>query len=184
VNRFYTASGDDGFTGLLRDGRIPKYDTLLEVIGTLDEANAALGVARSVCKLDLSRTLIMTAQRDLYHLMAEVAAAPENAESFRRIDPQKVTWLETQIRLINTEVQAPKDFIVPGDSLASAAIDLARTVVRRAERRIAALVHEGVLENHELLRYLNRLSSLCFALELLETQSISDNGPTYARLNK
>ena len=79
----------------------------------------------------------------------------------------RFNWLETQIDDISSKVVIPAEFIIPGDSKAGAAIDLARTIVRRAERHIAQLIHIKKLENHELLRYMNRLSSLCFVLELL-----------------
>ncbi len=181
MNKFYTSSGDDGCTGLMKAGRVPKNDEIIEALGTIDEANAALGVARSICAAEQSSRLIIALQRDLYQVMGEVAAAPENAEKFRSIDAHRVSWLEEQIELINSEVQIPKDFIVPGDTLSAACLDVARTVVRRAERRIAGLIHNGVIENRELLRYLNQLSSLCFALEVLEIQKSSKNNPTFAR---
>ena len=76
-----------------------------------------------------------------------------------------MTWLESQIDTLTTQIEIPEDFILPGDSPAGAALALARTIVRRAERHVARLVHENGVENQELLRYLNRLSSLCFVLE-------------------
>jgi cob(I)alamin adenosyltransferase len=180
VTQFYTTAGDDGYTGLLKEGRVPKYDPILETVGAIDEANAALGLARSSCTLMLSREVLLAVQRDLYHLMAEISASPENADRFRRIDPDRVAWQEAQIELLSTQVQIPKEFIGPGDTFPAAALDLARTVVRRAERHTALLIHEGVVQNPELLRYLNRLSSLCFVLELLENQASGVAAPTLA----
>jgi cob(I)alamin adenosyltransferase len=110
-----------------------------------------------------------------------VAATPENSPRFRKITAERVSWLETQIADISSRVNIPEEFIVPGDSKAGAAIDLARTIVRRAERHIARLLHSKKLENRELLRYMNRLSSLCFVLELLENQSA---GSLYTTLAK
>jgi cob(I)alamin adenosyltransferase len=92
-----------------------------------------------------------------------------------------VTWLEEQTDRISQFIEIPKEFIVPGDSPAGAAFALARTIVRRAERQTAALVHEGIVENQELLHYLNRLSSLCFVLELFENQAYGKDKPTLAR---
>lgn len=178
---FYTRSGDDGYTGLLKDGRVPKNHPIPEAVGSLDEASAALGVARAACKAKLSADLILAVQRDLYLLMTEVAASPENAAQFRRIDADRVTWLEQQVEILEQQVVVPKEFIIPGDSPAGAAIALARTIVRRAERQIAGLVHAKVLKNTELLRYLNRLSSLCFVLELHENQAWGKEEPTLAR---
>jgi cob(I)alamin adenosyltransferase len=84
---------------------------------------------------------------------------------------------------LNQVVSVPKEFIIPGDTPSGAFLDLTRSVARRAERRVAALLHGGQIENTDLLRYLNRLSSLCFILELRETQSLGKTGPTLARHN-
>ncbi len=167
---FYTGKGDDGTTGLLGKGRVPKDDARIEAIGTLDESSAALGLARASARDPRCGPLLLKAQRDLYHLMAEVASAPENAEQFR-FDPERVTWLEAQIDSLAESVKVPAEFILPGDSKAGAALSVARAVVRRAERRLAEEIQRGGISNHELLHYLNRLSSLCFALELYENQS-------------
>ncbi len=168
---FYTATGDDGTTGLLGEGRVPKDDPRMEAVGALDEATAALGLARAHARAPRTRTLLLEVQRHLYHLMAEVAATPENQARFRGITSEQVAWLEAQIAALEEDVPPPKAFIVPGDSPGGAFLDLARTVVRRAERRVAALLRNGTLENSALLAYLNRLSSLCFVLELLENQT-------------
>ncbi len=178
---FYTKTGDDGYTGLLGEGRVPKFDPRLEAVGTIDEATAALGLARAICHDSRSAPLLLQVQRDLYGLMAEVAATPENASRFRSIDAEKVTWLERQTDFLSSQVEMPKEFIIPGDSPASASLALARTVVRRAERRVAQIVHAGELDNLDLLRYLNRLSSLCFALELVENQAAGKSKPTLAK---
>jgi cob(I)alamin adenosyltransferase len=181
MTKFYTRSGDDGTTGLLGAGRAPKDAPRLEAVGSLDEANAALGLARSACQAPQSGEMILTIQRDLYSLMAEVAALPEHAPRFRSIEAGRVAWLEAQIEAIETLVPTTNEFIVPGDSPAGAALDLARTIVRRAERRLTSLHLAGELHNPELLRYLNRLSSLCFVLELLENLQAGQSRPTLAK---
>lgn len=168
---FYTRRGDDGTTGLLGEGRVPKHHPRLEALGALDEANAALGLARAACRHPRCGPILLEAQRDLYRLMAEVAATPENAARFRAIDAGRVAWLEAQIAALEASVEPPAEFILPGDSVAGAALALARTVVRRAERRVVELFDHGEITNPELQRYLNRLSSLCFALELLENEA-------------
>jgi cob(I)alamin adenosyltransferase len=180
---FYTKTGDDGYTGLLGEGRVPKHNPRIEAVGTLDEATAALGMARALCQAPQSAPLLLQVQRDLYGVMAEVAATPENADRFRTIDTLRLGWLEVQVDLLSSQVEMPREFILPGDSPAGAALALARTIVRRAERRVAALLHEGELENSELLRYLNRLSSLCFVLELLENKAAGKTKPTLAKGN-
>ena len=168
---FYTSKGDDGTTDLLGAGRVPKYHLRMEAIGTLDESTAALGLARAHSRDPRSGPILLEAQRDLYKLMSEVAATPETAGRFRTIDKTRVSWIEKQTDALSQQVEMPKQFILPGDTPASAALSLARTVVRRAERRVVELFDAGELENPDLQRYLNRLSSLCFVLELLENRA-------------
>ena len=166
----YTQTGDEGSTGLLGEGRVPKFDLRIETLGALDEATAALGLARASANTQEIAPLIVEVQRDLYKLMAEVGATTENASKFRSINEARVQWLEEQTDAITTRVEVPREFILPGEVPSSAAMALARTIIRRAERRVVELYHAGGLENLSLLAYLNRLSSLCFALELLENQ--------------
>ena len=170
MSPLFTRTGDDGTTGLLGEGRLPKFHPRLEALGSLDEASAALGLARSLCQAEQTGPLLVGVQRDLYALMAEVAATPENAAQFRSLDSGRVQWLESQAEAISALVPLPDEFILPGDSPGAAAMSLARTIVRRAERRLAGLLETGEIKNQILLQYLNRLSSLCFALELLENQ--------------
>jgi cob(I)alamin adenosyltransferase len=170
MSPLYTRTGDDGTTGLLGEGRLPKYHPRLEALGALDEASAALGLARALCKASQTASILTEAQRDLYGLMAEVAATPENTQHFRTVDSRRVQWLESQADAVSATVPVPDEFILPGDSPAGAALALARTIVRRAERRVAELLDKGEVNNPVLLQYLNRLSSLCFGLELLENQ--------------
>jgi cob(I)alamin adenosyltransferase len=110
-----------------------------------------------------------------------VAATPETVGRFQSIGAEQVSWLEDWTNTLSEGIQIPKEFIVPGDSLAQAALDLARTIIRRAERRMAELLHEGIVTNSELLRYLNRLSSLVFILELYENQAGGHPSPTLAK---
>ncbi len=180
MNSFYTGKGDDGFTGWLGAGRVAKSDDRIEALGTIDEVSSILGLARSLCKSRESSLLLARVQRDLYLLMSEVASAPQSAEKFRGIDEQHVVWLEEQIDRLQNTVNIPKEFILPGDTLPGAAIDLARTVVRRAERRLVKLWHKEQLGNPNLLKYLNRLSSFCFVLELYENQQAGFEKPTLA----
>jgi len=180
-NRFYTTTGDDGYTGVLGEGRVAKEASRIEALGTIDEANAALGLARATCKARQAGKLLLAIQRDLYHLMAEVSAAPENAARFRQVDTSRVTWLEEQIDSLSQLVDMPREFISPGDTAGGATLDLARVAVRRAERRVAGLLHQGEIENPDLLRYLNRLSSFCFVLELVENRTVRKGGPTLAK---
>lgn len=167
--QLYTRSGDDGFTGLLGEGRVAKYMPQPEAYGTVDEASAAMGIARSAAASERARDLLLTAQRDLYKMMAELAATQQTAAQFRSIDAARVAWLEGETDAVTALIDLPRAFVVPGDSLSGAYLDLARTIVRRAERIVVKLVHDGLIENMELVRYLNRLSSLLFVLSLYES---------------
>jgi cob(I)alamin adenosyltransferase len=180
MTAFYTRKGDDGTTGLLGPGRIAKSDLRIETIGAVDEASAALGLARSICRT-AEAGLIMQVQRDLYGLMAEVAATAENAARFRVITPERTAWLEGQIDRLTALVKLPFEFILPGDTPAGGALDMARAVVRRAERRLVELKNRGEVLNPDLLRYLNRLSSFCYVLELYEIQTGGPGSPTLAK---
>lgn len=180
MTKFYTKKGDDGYTSLLGKGRAPKYDQRIEAVGSIDEASAAIAVARTLSQSPLTSPILTAVQRDLYHIMAEVAATPESAARFRKVTAERVSWLETQTDELSSRVNIPEGFILAGDSRAGAAIDLARTIVRRAERQVAHLLHLKMIENIELLRYMNRLSSLCFVLELLENQAAGIERPTLA----
>lgn len=169
--RFYTATGDQGWTGLLGPLRVPKDHPQIEALGALDEASAVLGLARHAARHSQIPSLLEEVQRHLYWLMAEVAATPEQEAQFRKIDAVQVEWLEAQIRAFEPQLPELRDFILPGATLASGFLALARTVVRRAERRVYTLTRLGLYRNAQGLRYLNRLSSLCFVLELVEAQT-------------
>ncbi len=179
--RFYTKKGDDGYTGLLGEGRAPKHSQQIETVGAVDEANAAIALARTLSKASQVSPILVQVQRDLYHLMAEIASTPAAAPRFRKISIEQVVWLEARIDDLSALVSIPDEFIVPGDSLAGAAIDLARTVVRRAERHTSRLLHLNKIENRELVRYLNRLSSLLYVAELVENQAAGVTHPKLAK---
>lgn len=168
---FYTRRGDDGTTGWLGSGRLPKHHPRIEALGAVDEANAALGLARALTRQPQTAAILRTIQQDLYHLMSELAASPKTAQRFRTLTEERLQWLETQIDDLLAVADPPAEFITPGETVAGAALDLARVAVRRAERRVAALWHAKEMDNPLLLQYLNRLSSLCFALELVETRA-------------
>lgn len=179
--KFYTQAGDDGYTGRLGEGRLPKNHVLIEAIGSLDEASAALGLARAQVKTAGSAELLLQVQKDLYHLMAELSATRENASRFRVIDASRLSWLDGELDRLSSHLDSPSEFIVPGDTLPGAALALARTAVRRSERRVMELYLEEKFENPDILPYLNRLSSLCFVLELYENQASGSSGPTLAK---
>ena len=181
MTAFYTRNGDDGTTGMLGNQRIPKHSLRMEAIGSLDEANAALGVVRSqTCSVEV-REIVINVQKQLYLVMGEIAASKENAEKFRKIDQTSISWIEDGIDRISNQVDIPDEFIVPGDTKGGAFLALARTIVRRAERRVSELFSLNELENENLLSYLNRLSSLCFVLELYENNLIGKGNQTLVK---
>jgi cob(I)alamin adenosyltransferase len=160
-----TRTGDDGYTGLLGAERVPKYDARPDTFGTVDEATSALGLARALTHNSHARATIYQLQQDLYLLMAELATPPENYEKLGyRITEDHVAHLEEVSAALKQEVTIGNRFIIPGDSPDGAALDVARTVIRRAERKVAKLLHDGIIGNHDVLRYLNRASDLAFIL--------------------
>lgn len=178
---FYTRKGDQGYTGFLGKGRIPKYHPRPDALGTIDEAGSLIGLARAHCLQEETKSILLTIQRDLYKLMSEIAAPPGQRPNFQGLDHQQVEWLEMQIDKLGNHTQMPGEFIIPGDHPAGAMLDVARTVVRRAERTVARLVHQEEFDNPYILSYLNRLSSLLFVLELVENKLDGVQSPTLAR---
>jgi cob(I)alamin adenosyltransferase len=175
-----TGTGDTGYTGLLGKKRVPKYDPRPDTFGTVDEATSALGLARATTQDETAREVILHMQRDLYVLMAELATLPENQDAIgMAITSDNVRWLEETEERLKSAVEIPNKFVIPGDSVDGAALDLARTIIRRAERMTVRLLHDGVITNGEDIRYLNRLSDVVFILaRYLEAKQ---GGSTLAR---
>ncbi len=160
-----TGTGDTGYTGLIGEQRVPKYDPRPDTFGTVDEATSALGLARAVAKDQKVKDMIYRIQQELYLLMAELATPPENYEKMGfRITVEHVHRLEQDEEALKREVEIPNKFIIPGDTLDGAALDLARTIIRRAERMAVKLLHDGIIANKEVVVYLNRLSDLVFII--------------------
>jgi cob(I)alamin adenosyltransferase len=181
-----TGKGDDGTTGLLFGGRIAKDDARAEAYGTIDEAVACLGVVRAELGVlaaagqlpttlkDLGETLL-SLQRDLFVAGAELATNPDAWDRLRdgetRVDEPMLSALEDMLRAAEEAVQMPREFIVPGASRISAALEVSRTVVRRAERRVIALDHDRLVPGAWLMPYLNRLADLLWVLARLAEQA-------------
>jgi len=160
-----TGTGDAGYTGLLGSERVAKYDPRPDTFGTVDEATSALGLARATTQDPKVKEIIYRIQNELYLLMGELATTPENYEKMGlRMTADHVQWLEQVEESLKQEVEIPNKFIIPGDTLDGAALDLARTIIRRAERMAVKLLHDGIIQNGEVIRYLNRLSDLVFIL--------------------
>lgn len=166
---FYTKTGDKGYTDLL-GGRVPKYDDRPETYGTIDEATSCVGYARAIALSVRTKEILIEVQRDLYLMMAELAFAPEMLQQRYHVTAEQVTRIETWTDELERDVPLPPHFILPGDSASGAMLDVARSVIRRAERHAVKLAHDGKLDNDEVLAYLNRLSSLLFILGRFEDQ--------------
>lgn len=178
---WYTGAGDDGTTGLLGEGRVPKYHPQPEAFGTVDEVSSSLGYARAVIDDEMTHEILLRLQRDCYQMMAELAATPETQAQFRMIGVEQVRWLEEKTDTLGDQVELPREFILPGDSREGAILDVARTIARRAERQVVKLLDDGLIENKELVAYLNRLSSLLFVLARYQDALTDNSSVTLAR---
>lgn len=167
INRIYTRTGDDGTTGLVRGPRRAKDDLRIEAFGTVDEANSVIGMARlhstSMPKID---SLLARIQNDLFDVGSDLATPGEDKNPDQpslRVTAGQTLWLEQEIDHFNAGLDPLTSFVLPGGTPLAAALHLARTVVRRAERLVAKLARQEEI-NLEALRYLNRLSDLLFVL--------------------
>jgi cob(I)alamin adenosyltransferase len=188
-----TRRGDDGTTGLLFGGeRIAKDDLRTEAYGTIDEAVAALGLARArlvdpgaVGEIQLPfgdlGAIILGIQRALFVAAAELATQPaawdRQVDGVSRVTAAMVEGIETRLRAAEAAIVMPTEFVVPGETLVSAALELARTIVRRAERRAVTLGSEGLIPGPHLLPYLNRLADLLWVLARAAEQAEARSAP-------
>lgn len=180
-----TKTGDLGETSLMYGRRVSKSDARVDAYGCVDELNAALGLARVTASDAFVTEQVYAVQKELIVVMGELATAPEDLSRYTK-DGFSLTTSAMVDRLtaIIDDLEKDKllhfkDWAIPGSTLASAALDLARTTCRRAERRVATLSRDLKDFNKEILRYLNRLSDLCWLLErYVEKKSSSERGPT------
>ena len=174
--RLYTRFGDNGETSLLYGGRVSKNDLHTEAYGITDEAVSAMGLARALSQDQRVQDLIRELQKELFTIAAELATEPDKYELFQQhfkpVTPEMVQNLEKTIDSLEEGVEMPNVFILPGGSPASAAIDLARCIIRTAERRVVALREAGKLTNDLIVIYLNRLGDLLFVLARYEDREL------------
>lgn len=167
--KFYTGRGDRGDTArLAAEARVLKSDLLIDTIGTLDEATSAIGLARSLAQAPVLKEQLPVGQRHLYRLMSHLSAEASAREQYAGLAEAEVAWLEDLIAELERDLLPLKGFVLPGDSAAGAACHVARTVVRRAERRLVALTDVESNIGAANLAYINRLSSLMFVAALHE----------------
>jgi len=166
--RIYTKTGDDGTTGLLFGGRVSKADPVIETCGALDEAVAALGLARATLDNSHLQEIVLGLQRGLFAVAAEIAANPRARERLvpgvSSVTAEMTAALEQAIDALLAEHPLRPAFVVPGANPASATLDLARTLLRRAERRLIAARERGVTVSATLIAYVNRASDLAYVL--------------------
>ena len=169
--KIYTRKGDDGTTSLWYGGRVPKHDARTDAYGSIDEANSQLGVARALSDESNRAGLaadILQLQQELFVCGAELATAPEASDRLEdgvsRVTEGMVDALEVDIDRYMRQVDLPPQFVIPGGTQLSGALDVARAMLRRAERRAVALRDEEGLGSEVVLAYLNRASDLLFAM--------------------
>ena len=170
--RIYTKTGDDGTTGRLFGGRVSKADPATEVSGAVDEAVAALGLARALSDDPGLKEGILEIQRHLFVVGADIATIPSERSKLEPeislVTGEMVEHLETWIDELVLAHPLPKEFVVPGANGVSATLDVARAIVRRAERNVIGLRESGAPVSDPVVRYLNRLSDLLFVIARIE----------------
>lgn len=166
-----TGRGDDGTTGLLFGGRIAKDDPRTDAYGTLDEAVAAFGIARAeLAEAGLTELAdaVLGHQRGLFVAGAELAVNPSARQRLQdgvsRVSEDMLTGVESELARWESDVEMPREFVVPGETRASAALELARAVLRRGERLVVALQRDGTIQSEWLVPYINRLADLAWVL--------------------
>ena len=173
LNKIYTRTGDSGETSLVNGMRVSKHARRPSAFGDIDEANSVIGLARLYCADNAKAdAMLARVQNDLFDLGADIAT-PETDNPALRITASQVSRLESEIDIMNDDLEPLNSFILPGGSAASAWLHLARTVIRRAERQLTRLATEEVV-NQAAMRYVNRLSDHLFVL----ARRLNNNGKT------
>jgi cob(I)alamin adenosyltransferase len=182
-----TKTGDNGTTGLMYNRRVSKSHSRVEAYGSVDELNAALGVARAAAEHDFVRDHLLAIQKDLVILMGELATLPEDLpryvkDGFKLFTADMTAKLDALVKEIEAQQISFKDWATPGATLNSAALDVARTTCRRAERRCCALHEANQLNNPEIIIYLNRLSDALWLLARWVETQVGARGSTTGSL--
>jgi cob(I)alamin adenosyltransferase len=178
-----TKTGDMGTTALMFNRRVSKCHPRVEAYGCVDELNAAIGMARATAELEALRERLLRIQKDLIQLMGELATDPQDMERYLkaglgRVTPETTAKLDQWIQELEAHNPSFRGWATPGTTLNAATLDIARTVCRRAERRVCVLREESGLPNQEIIVYLNRLSDLLW----LFARSVEPPSPSSAQL--
>ena len=180
--KIYTKKDDDGTTGLLYGGRVHKDDRRTDVYGTLDETVSCLGVARAGGFVDRVEEIVIRLQREMFVVGAQLATADENQQKLEpgisKVTPSMTGQAEADIDALLAEHPLRPEFVLPGETMGSAGLDLARSTIRRAERQAVGMDREGLIGDPEVLRYLNRVSDLLFALARYEESERGRSAPS------
>jgi cob(I)alamin adenosyltransferase len=175
----FNKKGDQGETSLLYGERVPKSHPRCEAYGTIDEAVSALGLARALTQNKKIQDILFQVQKALFIPAAEMAIPEENyltyAQKNQVVTEEMVQQLEDVINELESITEMPKAFIIPGASISAAALDLARCMVRKAERRAVRLKEDNLLPNENILKYLNRLADMLFTLARYEEAELKEN---------
>jgi len=165
----FSKRGDKGETSLLGGQRVPKYDPRPETYGVLDEASSVMGVAKAMARSQKIKDILFAVQKDLLMMGAELSALPKDVKQLsKRIGESDVQRIEDLIDDLQKDVKLKNEFIYPGETVVSAQIDVARTIIRRAERNAAKMKDDGLVKNPEIHKYLNRLADMLFTLARYE----------------
>jgi len=178
----FNKKGDEGETSLLYGLRTAKSDPRCEAYGTIDEAVSMLGLAKNFCQPEI-KDIVLGLQRDLFVIGTELATPQEHYSKLEAtgkiIKPEMVQRLEDLIDDFESKIDMPREFILPGACVSSAVLDVARTVIRRAERKTVILRQAGQLVNEEILKYLNRLADLVFILARYQEKVTNGDNPSH-----
>ena len=178
----YTRQGDDGSTTLFGGSRVPKHHPQPETFGAIDEASSALGLARALAEAPKTNAFVKELQHRLYLIMAELAvAADKEPPPEFGTTAADVERLEAIAEELEADAPPPKEFVLPGETPAGGALDLARTIIRRAEREASRLRDAGHPVNPETMRYLNRASSVLYDLARYEEHHAGRAAPRATR---
>lgn len=179
--KIFTGLGDEGRTGLLGEGHFNKSDLRFEVLGSLDELSALTGVTKTYISNPGIKEQLGEIQRCFYRVMAEISIIDPQKIKVNGITIEDIEYLDNQIQMMAEPLEMPPGFLLPGDSILTAQIDLTRAVTRRVERRITELYFQGGFGNKTILQFINRLSSYFFVLEIKMLHDEGIVSPTLAK---
>ena len=178
----FNKKGDKGETSLLYGARVAKCDDRCEAYGTIDEAVSVLGLAKNFCQPEV-KDIVSSLQRELFVIGAEMATPEERYSQMvakgKVVKPEMVQRLEDLINYFEAKIDMPREFIIPGACVSSAALDVARAIVRRAERKAVTFKQSEQFINEEILKYLNRLADLIFTLARYEEKVGDGSNPSH-----